>query len=54
MATREHASCKVIEWRRLRFAVMRSEKLVAEVGESSGTQRKGEISLWKPLPSTGE
>jgi hypothetical protein len=27
------------------------EKLVAEVGGSSGIQRKGNIHRWKPLPS---
>jgi hypothetical protein len=27
------------------------EKLVAEVGNSSGTQRKGNVCRWKPLQS---
>jgi hypothetical protein len=35
----------------LRVAVVRREKLVAEVGDSSGTQRKGNVCPWKPLPS---
>jgi hypothetical protein len=29
------------------------EKLVAETGDSSGTQRKGNVCRWKPLPSNG-
>jgi hypothetical protein len=28
-----------------------SEKLVAEAGNSSGTQRKGNVRNWEPLPS---
>jgi hypothetical protein len=28
-----------------------AKKLVAEVSDSSGTQRKGNIRRWKPLPS---
>jgi hypothetical protein len=28
------------------------EKLVAEAGDSSGTQRKGNVHRWKTLPST--
>jgi hypothetical protein len=28
-------------------------KLVAEAGDSSGTQRKGNVCHWKPLPSSG-
>jgi hypothetical protein len=35
------------------YAVGRSEKLVAEVGDSSGTQRKGNVRCWKLLPSNG-
>jgi hypothetical protein len=35
----------------LRVAVVRSEKLVAEAGDSSGTQRN--VRRWKPLPSNG-
>jgi hypothetical protein len=35
----------------LRVAVVRSEKLLAEAGDSSGTQRKGKVCSWKPLPS---
>jgi hypothetical protein len=30
-----------------------SKKLVADAGESSGTQRKRNVLLWKPLPSNG-
>jgi hypothetical protein len=37
----------------LRAAVLRIEKLVAEVKESSSTQRKGNVRHWKPLPSNG-
>jgi hypothetical protein len=37
----------------LRAAVVRSEKLVSEARESSGTQRKGNVRLWKKLPSNG-
>jgi hypothetical protein len=37
----------------LRVADMISEKLVPEVGDSSGTQRKGNFRCWKPLPSNG-
>jgi hypothetical protein len=37
--------------RQLRVAVLRSEKLVAEARDSSGTQRKGNACRWKPLPS---
>jgi hypothetical protein len=29
----------------------RCEKLVAEAGDLSGTQRKGNFRRWKPLPS---
>jgi hypothetical protein len=36
----------------LRVAVVRSEKLVAEARDSSGTQRKGNVHRWKPLPSS--
>jgi hypothetical protein len=36
----------------LRVAVVRNEKLVAEVGNSSGTQRKGNVRRWKMLPSS--
>jgi hypothetical protein len=35
----------------LRVAVVKSEKLVAEAGDSTGTQRKGNVRFWKPLPS---
>jgi hypothetical protein len=28
-------------------------KLVAEAGDSSGTQRKGNVRRWKPLPRNG-
>jgi hypothetical protein len=37
----------------LRVAVVRSEKVVAEDGDNSVTQRKGNVSRWKPLPSNG-
>jgi hypothetical protein len=29
------------------------EKLVAEDGDSSGTQKKGSVRRWKPLPNNG-
>jgi hypothetical protein len=29
------------------------ENVVAEAGDSSGTQRKGNVRSWKPLPSNG-
>jgi hypothetical protein len=29
------------------------EKLVAEAGDHSGNQRKGNVRRWKPLPSNG-
>jgi hypothetical protein len=29
------------------------EKVVTEVGDSSGTQRKGNVRRWKPLPTNG-
>jgi hypothetical protein len=29
------------------------EKLVAEAGDRLGTQRKGNVRRWKPLPSNG-
>jgi hypothetical protein len=32
---------------------VRSEKLVAEPGDISGIQRKGNVIRWKPLPSNG-
>jgi hypothetical protein len=34
-------------------ALVRREELVAEAGDSSGTQRKVYLCLWKPLPSNG-
>jgi hypothetical protein len=37
----------------LKAAVLRSEKVVAEGGDSSGPQRNGNVSRWKPLPSNG-
>jgi hypothetical protein len=37
----------------MRIAIVRSEKLVAEAGDSSGTQRKGNVRRWKPLPKNG-
>jgi hypothetical protein len=36
----------------LRVAAERSEKLVAEVGGSSGTQSQGNVHCWKSLPSS--
>jgi hypothetical protein len=38
---------------KLRAAVVRSEKLVTESGETSRTQRKGNVRRWKPLPING-
>jgi hypothetical protein len=35
-----------------RVAVVRSEKLVAEAGDSSGTQMKRNVHCWKTLPSS--
>jgi hypothetical protein len=37
----------------LRVAVVMSEKLIAEARDSSGTQRKMNVCLWKSLPSNG-
>jgi hypothetical protein len=37
----------------LRVTVWRSEKLVAETMESSGTQKKGDFHRWNPLQSNG-
>jgi hypothetical protein len=37
----------------LRVAVARSEKLVAEAGDISGTQRKWNARHWKQLPNNG-
>jgi hypothetical protein len=37
----------------MRVAVVRSEKLVDEVGDSSETKGKRNIRRWKPLPSNG-
>jgi glycerophosphoryl diester phosphodiesterase len=37
---------------KLRVAVVRSEKLVAEAGDSLGTQRRRNAHHWKPLPSS--
>jgi hypothetical protein len=34
-------------------AVVRNEKLVAETGDSSGTQRKVNVRRWKPLSRNG-
>jgi hypothetical protein len=38
---------------RLRVVAVRSENVVAEVGDSSGTQGKRDVHRWKPLPSNG-
>jgi hypothetical protein len=35
----------------VRAAVVRNEKLIAITEDSSGTQRKGNVRRWKPLPS---
>jgi hypothetical protein len=37
----------------MRFSVVRSEKLVAEAGDTSGTQMKGNFLHREPLPSIG-
>jgi hypothetical protein len=39
----------------LGFSIVRCccEKLVAEAGDSSGNQKKGDVLCWKPLPSNG-
>jgi hypothetical protein len=37
----------------LRVAFVRIEKLVTKGGDSSETQRKGNVRSWKPLPSNG-
>jgi hypothetical protein len=44
-------SSSVIDLDQLRVAVVRSEKLVAEVRDSLGTQRKRNNHCWKLLPS---
>jgi hypothetical protein len=36
----------------LRFAAVRSEKLVAEAGDSPGTQRKGNVQRWSRYQAT--
>jgi hypothetical protein len=33
------------------YAVMRSEKLVVDAGDSSGNQREGNVRCSNPLPS---
>jgi hypothetical protein len=53
-ARRQTASRKVtVTLTLMRVAVVRSEKLVAEAGDSSETQSKENVRLWKPLPSNG-
>jgi hypothetical protein len=37
----------------LRLAVMRSEELVVEVGECSGSQKRKSTRRWKTIPSNG-
>jgi hypothetical protein len=37
----------------MRDAVLRNEELVAEAGDISGTQSKGNIRPWKQQPSNG-
>jgi hypothetical protein len=37
----------------LGVTAVRNEKLVAEAGDSSGTQRKWNVRRWKSLPSNG-
>jgi hypothetical protein len=32
-----------------RVAIVRSEKVVTEAGETSGIQRKGNVHYWEPL-----
>jgi hypothetical protein len=51
--TRASSKVAVSQLSRLRVAAVRSKKLVAEAGDSSGTQRKGNVCRWKPLPSNG-
>jgi hypothetical protein len=38
----------------LRVAVVRSEKLVVEAGDSWETQGKGNVRSWKSPPSNGQ
>jgi hypothetical protein len=38
----------------LSVATVRSDKLVAEAGDSSETQSKGKVRRWKPMPSNGQ
>jgi hypothetical protein len=35
----------------MRDAIVRSERLVPEAGDSSGTEKKRNVRHWKPLPS---
>jgi hypothetical protein len=37
----------------LRVTILRIEKLVAEAGDTSGTQKKRNVRHWKPLQSNG-
>jgi hypothetical protein len=37
----------------LRVAVVRSENLVVEARDISGTERKRNVCHWQPLPSNG-
>jgi hypothetical protein len=43
----------VVGLSQLRVAVVVSDKLVAEAGDSSGTLRKGNVRHWKLLPNNG-
>jgi hypothetical protein len=47
------SSLSVSQLSQLRVAAVRSEKLVAEAGDSSETQRKGNVCRWKPPTSNG-
>jgi hypothetical protein len=47
------ASSNLTDRRKLGVPHVGSKKIVAEAGDSSGTQRKGNVRRWKPLPSNG-
>jgi hypothetical protein len=44
----------VVQLSQFIVAVVRNEKLVAEDGDTSGTQRTGKSRCWKPLSGNGE
>jgi hypothetical protein len=49
---RDGIPCVVLEnWYGSVVVICCCEKVKAEAGDSSGTQRKGNVSHWKPLPS---